>query len=234
MDIEASVPAVVPQQGHNRIQALLENAAYLGAQSAIGVTALLHLGMSVIDAAHDGVIRPETANSIAQHYTDGCTEAGGTPGSVNTLTSKLRQLIRLGPLDGPKLAKDALRVREGIEDRKSPFETLVAIARFRVKGGSADLADEEIAIVIAKQKREQATVQEHDGDIPEPSSYEIPWLDIFDSKQNDREALIAFRDEIEARLRQIDLMLSEMQEEQTEVDEAATAPPAAESVREDA
>ena len=238
MDIEASVPAVVPQQGHNRIQVLLDSAAHLGGQSTLGVKALLQLGLTTIEAAQDDIIKPETAKRIAQRYCEGCAEAGGTPGSVKTLTSKLRKFVEIGNQykDALTLAKEALRVRDEMAGTavkpKSPFETLVEIARFYLKEKRTDLADDEIAAVIRRQKAEKETEQEQD-DEPESPSYEIPWADILDSK-NDREALIAFRKEIVARLRQIDRMLTETHAEENNVDEAANAPPAADIVQEDA
>ena len=153
MEDEVSLSEAVagPGPGHNRLQVVLDSATLLGGQSALGGTALLQLGMTVIEAAHDGIVRPETATAIAQHYADGCKNADGTPGSVKTNASKLRKLIELGKLnDGPKLAKDALRVRENIENPKSPFETLVPVVRHCLKSKSCELADDEIGVVIAK------------------------------------------------------------------------------------
>jgi hypothetical protein len=222
-----------PKPGHNRLQALLSSAVHYGSQAAFGVTALQLLGLDVIEASFEGWVRPESANAIAQNYVDGSKNAGGTPGSVNTLASKFRKLMGLGKLnDGPKIAKEALRLRSEIEKPKSPFETLVELARHCLKSKSCDLADDEIKIIIAKQKREQAAKPE-EQEAEEPPSYEIPWADILDTI-TDRETLMAFREEIVARLRQIDRMLTETHAEQIEVNDAAHAPPAANTLQEDA
>jgi hypothetical protein len=151
MDDEVSLSEAVAESGHNRIKVLLESVSRLGGQSALGMTALLQLGMTVIDAAQDGVVKPSSATLIAQHYADGCKNAGGTPGSVKTNASKIRKLIELGCLNhGPQLAQNALRMRDDIQNPKSPFETLVEVARRCVKSRDRELSGDEIAVAIAK------------------------------------------------------------------------------------
>jgi hypothetical protein len=66
MDLETPLPEAAPQQGHNRLQVLLNDVKILGGQSAAGVMSLLKLGMAMIDAASEGILLANNAGSFSQ------------------------------------------------------------------------------------------------------------------------------------------------------------------------
>jgi hypothetical protein len=169
---DADGPAPAPPSGHNSFQELLDRATVLGGQAASGVTALQMLGLEVMEASHDGVVRPEGANQIAKNYADGLKNAGGTPGSVATLASKFRKLMELGKLNnGLKIAKEALRLRGETKKPKSPFETLVEIARHCGKSKNCELADDEIKAIISRPEPRAKTKAKAE---PEPGPNSDP------------------------------------------------------------
>jgi hypothetical protein len=139
------LPEVTPDIG-----AFLAEVDKLGSQAGLGMAALTILADRVIAAAIDGSIEPRNAKDIYDRYAAASKNAGGTPGSIKTNTSKIKKLIELGgQSDGAQIADDAARIRDDVADAKSPFEGLVEVARRRLKA-KCKLTDEEIRAALTR------------------------------------------------------------------------------------
>jgi hypothetical protein len=187
---EVTQPDQIAAPGHNsiseRISAFLDDVAALGKQSALGVTALTTLADRVIAAASDGLVQPRDAAAIYERYAAASKGAGGTPGSIKTNVSKIRKLIELGCLpEGAQIADDAVRMRDDLENAKSPFEGLVDVARTRLRV-QHKLTNDEIRAALTKAK-------------PKPKAASGEWLAL--SKRV--RALVASKEDVDLQVLEV-------------------------------
>ena len=224
MDVqEVSLSEATAGSGHNslgeKVQAFLTEVDELGKQSALGTTALAKFVERVIEAATDSLIKPYQAKGIYERYATASKNAGGTPGGISANASKLKRIIELCNQNyGAQVIDDALRMRTELSNVKSLLDGLADLARQRLNEKRA-LTDDEIRAALTKKPKAKPEAKPKPEVTLNSNPYKIPWTQIIASE--DRAGLIAIRDEIDARISEIDRQATDA------VDEAAHAPPAA-------